>query len=139
MKQKTTMKKANTIKAIIILALMGILFAGYLTVYTLIAGQPGCDLFFFGMPSCFYGLIMYVIVFLLALTLSAKAATRNKRNVAMSVISFIGILFSGFLTVYILSAASCTKLEIFGVPPCVYGLVMYLALFALALLELRVS
>ena len=58
-------------------------------------------------------------------------------------ISLIGVAFSGTLTYreYASHAAACTPLAapgtIFGYPPCVYGLVMYALLAAIAAWGLR--
>jgi len=56
----------------------------------------------------------------------------------ISIISFIGILFSGYLTFTEMSAkASCTAggcMNILGLPTCFYGLVMYVVVFTISLL-----
>lgn len=57
------------------------------------------------------------------------------------VISVAGILFSGYLSYHELFAKKCkfgcsTK-HIVGLPPCVYGLVMYAIVFLVALLGLQ--
>jgi uncharacterized membrane protein len=62
---------------------------------------------------------------------------------AIAIVSLIGVLFSGALTYreFVGGAAACSALgatgTILGYPPCVYGLVMYTAVFALSLLGLR--
>ena len=118
---------------IAVLAAAGSLFSGYLTVYTFVSGQPGCEVFILGMPSCFYGTLMYAAVFVLALGLSARRRTRSGVGVVMAAFSAFGIAFAAYLTETALAAVSCTKFEILGLPPCVYGLFMYLVLLALAL------
>lgn len=127
----------TALKIITTFALIGVLFSGYLTYYTFTSGHSGCEVFIAGMPSCFYGLIMYLVVFVLALWLSLKKATRTGGTGAMSVISLIGVFFAAYLTLTMLSNVSCTTLEIYGIPPCVYGLVMYLLLLVIALFELK--
>jgi hypothetical protein len=61
-------------------------------------------------------------------------------------ISLVGIAFSGALTWRAFSATTtqsggCTALAepgtLLGYPPCVYGLIMYVALFLVAFLGLR--
>lgn len=62
----------NSIKAltcISVISLVGILFSGYLTFTELTAGKcpvSGCQSIF-GMPTCFYGLIMYLIVLVISI------------------------------------------------------------------------
>lgn len=58
-------------------------------------------------------------------------------------ISLAGVAFSGFLTwrEFAARAAACAPLAppgtIFGYPPCVYGLAMYLLLTLVAVIGLR--
>lgn len=123
-------------RTILVIATAGILFSGYLSYYTFTTGQSACELFFFRLPSCFYGLVMYALIFLLCL-LMLRSKVRNKVLTVMTVLSIVGILFAGFLTWYVLNNPSCTSLKILGIPPCVYGLAMYIIIFILAYLELR--
>jgi uncharacterized membrane protein len=127
------MKRNGSLWIILLLAVMGTLFSGYLTYYTFANNKPGCDLYFFGLPSCFFGALMYAIIFISSLVVIADHAYRNKRTIAISIISAIGIAFATFLTLYILSFKTCTSLEILGIPPCVYGLLMYIAILLLAI------
>ena len=57
---------------------------------------------------------------------------------AISIISLIGVLFSGYLTFTELTAGKCTLgggcSMILGLPTCLYGLVMYLIVFVISLL-----
>ncbi|MDE1873828.1 MAG: hypothetical protein KGI04_01780 [Candidatus Micrarchaeota archaeon] len=131
------MKKKTIIDAVAVLALAGVLFSGYLTYYTFASGRPGCEIFIFGAPSCFYGLVMYIAVFLLTLFALLKLNARGAATLALACVSFIGILFAAFLTTETWSAVSCTNFDILGQPPCIYGLVMYLIVLLLALYELR--
>ena len=133
------MKKTEFLKIMFVLAVAGTLFSGYLTYYTFATSKPGCDLYFFGLPSCFFGALMYAIIFILSLAVIADRNLRSKRTLAISVISAVGIAFASFLTLYVLSARNCTSLEIFGIPPCVYGLVMYLALLVLSAASLALA
>jgi hypothetical protein len=55
---------------------------------------------------------------------------------AIRVISAIGVLFSGYLTISELTAQQCAAggcQAILGLPTCMYGLVMYIAIFVLSL------
>jgi uncharacterized membrane protein len=64
------MKSKTSLTIISIISLMGILFSGYLTISELSAGQcpvsGGCSQIF-GLPTCMYGLIMYLIVFVVSI------------------------------------------------------------------------
>jgi len=61
------------------------------------------------------------------------------------VISVAGILFSGFLSYkeFTTGTSSCsiaaagTICSIFGIPVCVYGLIMYILIFLISLLGLK--
>ena len=63
----------------------------------------------------------------------------------IAIISAIGVLFSGYLTITEIAKAcsgttcsvggGCT--QILGLPTCAYGLLMYLAVFIIALLGIK--
>ncbi len=106
------------------LSIVGIAFSGYLTYYTFSTGQSGCEQYYFGFPSCFYGLVIYSLIFVPSVWLFLS--DRNKITTALLVLSVIGIGFSRSLTAYIVSLRSCTSLTVFGIPPCVMGLAMYI-------------
>ncbi len=55
-------------------------------------------------------------------------------------ISIAGALFSGYLSFFELFQKTCPVggcTNVLGLPACVYGLVMYLAVFTLALMGLK--
>lgn len=70
------MSARNALKAILVIAVAGMLFSGYLSYYELFV-PAGCsdaiiscgvkNVSIAGLPACVYGLIMYSIVFLLSL------------------------------------------------------------------------
>ena len=66
------MKAITSLKAILVTAVVGIIFSGYLTYQELFAeGDQSCGAaeaggMIFGYPPCVYGLFMYVVVSLLA-------------------------------------------------------------------------
>ena len=66
------MKAITSLKAILVTAVVGMLFSGYLTYQEFFAeGEQSCDVIgasgtIFGYPPCVYGFFMYVIVSLLA-------------------------------------------------------------------------
>lgn len=63
------MKATNSLLTIILISFAGILFSGYLTFSELSSGAcslGGCQAIL-GLPTCLYGLIMYLLVFIIAL------------------------------------------------------------------------
>ncbi len=63
------MKKTTALKTILVISIAGMLFSGYLSYTELFrdtCAAGGCSNIG-GIPVCVYGLIMYVIVFLVAL------------------------------------------------------------------------
>ncbi|MEM4271789.1 MAG: hypothetical protein QXD13_01735 [Candidatus Pacearchaeota archaeon] len=68
----------------------------------------------------------------------------HKKQTALKVILIIalaGVLFSGYLSYVEMSAAVCVAgkcgMQIAGLPVCVYGLAMYLAVFVISWMGLR--
>ena len=61
------------------------------------------------------------------------------------IISILGLLFSGYLSYGELFAKSCyaaslglgARTNVFNVPACVYGFVMYLVVFVISILGIR--
>ena len=63
------MKSKTSLNIISIISLIGILFSGYLTITEMSAqtcSLGGCQLIL-GLPTCAYGLAMYIIVFVISL------------------------------------------------------------------------
>jgi len=68
------MKRTGVLKAILLISIIGVLFSGFLTFGELGSGKTatcslsgsGCSAIF-GLPTCFYGLVMYLIVLVLAI------------------------------------------------------------------------
>ena len=65
------MNKKTALKVVSGIALIGVLFSGYLS-YTEIFQQTcalggGCTITIFSLPSCVYGFLMYLIVLIIAL------------------------------------------------------------------------
>jgi uncharacterized membrane protein len=126
------MKRDKRLAAIVILAIAGIAFSTYLTYYTFSSGQSACELTILGLPSCFYGLVMYLLIAIPSL--SVLLPNRNMKTGALFALSLAGIAFSASLTVYIFSLGqSCVNLNIYGAPPCVLGLIMYTLVFLIGL------
>jgi hypothetical protein len=118
------------------LSLFGILFAGYLSYSKLFSGTcsltEGCS-YFLGVPTCFFGFGIFLAIFVFAcISLFSKLMFRK----TIVVLSFLGILFSGYFAVYelffaplnILNGASYDLL----LPSCVYGLFAFVIVFWIA-------
>ncbi len=101
----------------------GVAFSGYLSSIYFATGQAACEIYYFGFPSCFYGFLVYALIFVVGV--AALLMYRNKRSIAVLGLSAVGVGFSAFLTGYIISLGGCVTLTIFGVPPCVMGLGMF--------------
>jgi uncharacterized membrane protein len=69
------MKRKTALKTILVLAIAGMLFSGYLSYTELFRGTcaagGGCSNIG-GLPTCLYGFMMYLIVFIIAI-LGVKA------------------------------------------------------------------
>ncbi len=126
------MRHDRRLAAVVVLAIAGMAFSTYLTYYTFSSGQSACELRILGLPSCFYGLVVYLLIALPSLAVMVQ--NRNMKTGSLFLLSLIGIVFSATLTLYIFSLGqSCVNLEIFGAPPCVLGLIMYTLVLLLGL------
>ncbi len=108
----------------------GIAYSGYLTYVTFLSGVGACENFYFGFPSCFYGFVLYSMVFVFSFML--VLLWKTARAMAATVLGASGVGFAAFLTGYVLARQSCANLLIFGVPPCVMGLGMFAVVFLIS-------
>jgi len=114
---------------LVILTAAGVVFSGYLSATKLFTGA--CALnetcpYFLGYPACWYGFVMYLIMFLTTgAALLGKAASATALKVDTWV-SFIGIIFSGSFVAQELVLSTCA-----------YGLAFYIATFIVSLLARR--
>lgn len=63
------MKKKNALKTILIISIAGMLFSGYLSaseLFAKICAVGGCSNIA-GIPTCVYGFVMYLIVFIISI------------------------------------------------------------------------
>ncbi len=112
------MKKDTYIK---LLAIAGIIFAGYLiTQWYKGVCNGGCSLLF-GQPTCLYGLFLFSTILV--------ASLAKRRNLVAAIAGF-GILFSAYFVVQeFLVCITCYQ---FGFPNCFYGMLVYLIILLLA-------
>ncbi len=124
------------------LAVAGLLFSGYLGGLKLFndtcAFNETCATFL-GYPTCYYGFVMYLIIFtlLVALRMGKMSALRSLYGVLG--VSFAGILFAGYYSIGELSKLLAGSISEYflGLPTCAYGLIMYIALFVVAICTAR--
>jgi len=132
------------LKVVLILALAGTLFAGYLTLNKLITGtcafNESCP-YFLGYPACWYGLALFLAILITsAMGLYGKLAIRKAAKVIIAV-SSVGIIFAGSFVWQEISRWFTAGSTSYGLvlPTCVYGLVFYIALLITSVLFFRKS
>ncbi len=120
----------NTFLPQILLALVGVLFSGYLTISRLVFGicplNEGCPRFL-GYPACWFGLGFFLTLLILSLLKKIKL---------LRIVSGLAIIFALYTTYNDLTFPNCPG----GVcryslllPTCIYGLVMFLGVFIFSL------
>lgn len=132
------MNAKNIPKYILVVALAGVLFSGWLTYSKVIAGTcpltEGCPILF-GLPTCVYGFIMFGAIMVLAYLLMSNAKKYAGNVKWISSVALFGILFSGYYSFIEIMYPSCAiKPCAYSLllPSCVYGFVMYAIVFWLA-------
>jgi hypothetical protein len=125
------------LKTVLALSLGGTLFAGYLSGIKLFSGQCAfnepCP-YFLGYPACWYGFAMFLAMFLTTTAALLGKLDAVKAKKANAAIAALGILFAGRYVVeevanWFRYGFSWSQL---GLPTCVYGLVFYIAIFAVS-------
>lgn len=113
-------------KILFIITLGGTLFSGYLSsvkffLKTCSFGET-CP-YFLGYPACYYGFSLFLILFIIsACSLVGKIGTRAQVT-ALTSVSVIGVIFSGFFVVS----------ENFKLSTCSLGLLFFIIIFVLSL------
>ena len=132
------MKLVTALKIIFILSLGGLLFAGYLSGIKLVSGSCAfndpCP-YFLGYPACWYGFGMYLFMLVFSgLGLLGKMKVPSVFK-AVSIISFIGILFAGRFALQELVYGEFTGT--LGLSTCVYVLIFYILIFSVSFRSFR--
>lgn len=128
-----------SIKLIVGFSISGFLFAGYLTAIKLFTGacavRESCP-YFLGWPVCVYGFGMYSILTILSILVIARRINFRTGMLGIASVSFVGILFSGYFSAIQLPALIKNGFAAytFGAPTCFFGLVVYMLIFAIAVL-----
>ncbi|MFH1174421.1 MAG: hypothetical protein V1725_04765 [archaeon] len=120
-----------------ILAGIGVLFSGFLTIEKLFTGSctisEGCTSVF-GIPSCVYGLVLFLIILITGiLTLFRRKRGRGVRKILLLIASFIGVVFSLAVTLTELKPCPGGCTFTLFLPACAYGFVLFLAILTLVL------
>jgi hypothetical protein len=128
-------------RLLLALALAGLLFSGYLSSVrffsdTCAFNEP-CP-YFLGYPACYFGFVMF---FIMTAAMAAYFAGAAGEKVLRSVlaVSGAGILFAGYFTLRELPQIFTGGISsyVLGLPTCAYGLIVYIAMFAIALTAWR--
>jgi hypothetical protein len=128
------MEKKYFNKIILIFSIIGILFSGTLSYFSMVLGKcllkDPCPVFF-GLPSCFYGFILFLTLIILSVLAMLKEKKRDNLMDGIYYLSIIAVLyaiFSASYEVFYLCADGSCKYSL-GLPTCIYGLIMYLVIF----------
>jgi len=134
------MKKNKTLKGILLLGIAGVLFSGYVSAVkffdeTCAFGET-CP-YFLGYPACYFGFGMYLLITVFAALSVLGRADERKSLRAVTLISFLGILFAGYFTLGELPLLLRDGFSAYflGLPTCALGLIFYVSVFLLALRE----
>ncbi len=131
----------SKINQIIVLAIGGLLFSGYLSAVKLFshscAIDSGCS-YFLGYPTCYYGFGFFVLIFILALSnkfrcFGGKVMNTARLHALRTVVS-AAIIFSGYFS-FVEIKEMFTQQVVYGaliMPTCFYGLIFYIWILVLA-------
>ncbi len=128
----------NYFKITTVLALAGIAFAGYLSLYKIFSNTcalgEACP-YFLGYPACWYGFIMFSTMFIASIAGLLVKSKEKMLNIVILAVSSIGILFAGNFVVqeiqtWMQNPNTNYKLIL---PTCVYGLIFYILIFIFSL------
>lgn len=120
------MKQKELLRIILLISIFGLAFTGYLTFGTLISGScpvNGECPYFLGYPACDYGLVMFLIIFIISLMSLVTKFNKVTLLKILMLVSLAGVIFSGYFSlVEMMTPRAFTLL----LPTCIYGLIMYL-------------
>ncbi len=125
-------------KTIAYLALVGTLFAGYLSFMKLLtstcAFNESCPNFL-GYSACWYGFAMFLTMLILSVIGLYKKNKRETLRRSIIAVSFLGILFAGWLVIPEIKLLFSNDAPSYAMilPSCAYGLIFYIIIFILSL------
>jgi hypothetical protein len=126
----------NNKQLILIFAILGTLFAGYLSISKLILGycplKEPCPIFL-GQPACVTGLVLYLAILIISMILLLCKNKRHCTNMlkAINIISIVGILFAIYNTYLEIFTIKCPGGCTYSllIPTCIYGLIMFILVY----------
>jgi uncharacterized membrane protein len=125
---------------ILVLSICGFIFSGYLSAYKIV--NKSCALgescpYFMGIPACYFGFIMFLTLTVLSAAWVTKVIKEKWARGLILIVSFLGILFSGYFTSQELPVLFTNGVRTYalGLPTCAFGLIFYVSIFTLALLK----
>jgi len=133
--------RRNLLKTTLYLSIAGVLFAGYLTVSKMLTGicsfGESCP-FLWNHPICIYGLIIFFTIMLSTIALLIAPADKLAKKLLI-VMSVVGVLFSGFYSYKEIFNPICGNYCHYqlGLPTCIYGFVVFVAVFVCVMLARR--
>lgn len=89
----------------------------------------------FGQPTCIYGLIVFLAVFITTL-IGLNRQPSRPLNLALVMMAIAGTLFSGYLSVYEIGVQ---RLGFSPVPACIFGLVFFSGALKASILAWRAT
>jgi uncharacterized membrane protein len=125
------------LKFILGFSIIGVLFAGFLTVTKLLLGvcplKEPCPILL-GYPVCIYGLIFFTTILISTILLML----RKHEKKALKILTFVSVFAVAFSLYYsytdlFVTCAGRTCEYSLGLPSCVYGLLMYTIIMILAI------
>jgi hypothetical protein len=123
---------------LLISSVAGVLFSGYMSSIkffsdTCAFGET-CPLFL-GMPACYYGFTMFLLLFIMSLLLAFGKGSPQTLGKSMTVVSLLGIAFAGYFSAGELPTffERGFKAYVFGLPTCVMGCVFFILVFIICL------
>lgn len=121
-------------KVFLALSFAGVVFAGYLSSVKFFsktcAFGESCP-YFLGYPACYFGLGMFLALFIIALLWNREAIQKLNALMLTMIISLAGILFAGYFTLQELPILFEKGLSayVLGLPTCALGLIFYITIF----------
>jgi hypothetical protein len=129
-------------KILLVLSFAGLIFSGYMSSVKFFSQSCAfgetCP-YFLGLPACYYGFGMYVIITILVLWLALTRYNGNRLLNYIISISAIGVIFAGSFTIDELPLLfeNGVSAYLLGLPTCTWGLLFYIAILVVAIIARR--
>ncbi len=122
-------------KYLIGISIFGVLFSGYLSYAKFFNGtcaltNGGCSTFL-GYPTCYYGFVFFVILFVYSLLYNSSKSDKHRK--VINITSVLGFIFSAYFSgVEIIPMVTDGVVYDLFLPSCAYGLIAYTIIFFLS-------